>query len=398
MPPKLVLKKAPMIVLKRPTVNASRPMGFNPAPKPRTVVHPLCDLRREIGFIQRVNLNSQITEILSRLISATQKVKAACTDAGEKRKHGFRIQSFSKALDIIKNHPEPISSGAEASKLKGIGKGIALRIDEILKSGNLTEIDRIDATVDPNARAIMELCQITGIGEVKARALNSKFGVTGVADLIYKYEQGQIKVAPNQLTHHIALGLKYYYDLAERIPWAEVDQIKQLLEQTVARLNPELHMTICGSYRRGKATCGDIDVLVTHSRVTTQADAEKSTYLKQLVSQLTKQGFLVGHLTEKGSTKYMGVCKLSSKHKGRRIDIRFVPKECYPAAILYFTGSGQFNKIMRFKANQLGFTINEYGIYHYINGQKGARVEVETEKDIFKVINCVYLDPNEREF
>ena len=41
----------------------------------------------------------------------------------------------------------------------------------------------------------------------------------------------------------------------------------------------------------------------------------------------------------------MGMCKIGD-NPVRRIDIRFVPYES-KAAILYFTGSGEFNRIMR---------------------------------------------------
>jgi DNA polymerase/3'-5' exonuclease PolX len=94
----------------------------------------------------------------------------------------------------------------------------------------------------------------------------------------------------------------------------------------------------------------------------------------------------------------MGICKLSSEHVGRRIDIRFVTYPSYGAAMLYFTGSGKFNKIMRYHANQRGYTLNEYGLFHYVNDIKGAQVHTYTEQDIFRILNFVYLKPEEREF
>ena len=58
----------------------------------------------------------------------------------------------------------------------------------------------------------------------------------------------------------------------------------------------------------------------------------------------------------------MGLCKFED-NPSRRIDIRLIPLDSYGAALLYFTGSGDFNKNMRTYALKKGYTINEYGIY-----------------------------------
>lgn len=397
MPALVAPPKGIKIAIKSALASAPLPLPFATS---TSTLFSLCDLRDERGLLNAINCNELITNVISELIDATKKVRAACTNAVDKKKHGFRIDSFTRALDLIKSHPSPISSGKEAAALKGIGKGISARVDEILATRTLAELTEINGAIDPATRIIMELCQITGIGEARAKTLYNDHGVRGIDDLISKYKAGKIKIAKNQLTHHIAIGLEYYYDLQQRIPWAEVDQIRVLLEDSVKILDPKLTVTVCGSYRRKRPTCGDIDVLVTHSDIRTEDDLEisKHTFLSQIVTDLISGGFLVGNLTEHGKTKYMGVCKMDPDLPGRRIDIRFVPTECYPAALLYFTGSGQFNKVMRYKANERGYTINEYGIFTYFGGVKGDCVSVTTEKNIFDVINCVYLDPTQRNF
>ena len=391
------------ITIKRPGMGlaaAKATLGF----KPKTdisvldLVGPVCDLRAEKGLINAINHNERITDMLDQLIDVTKKVRANCTDSREKTRHSHRINSFNKALDAIRAHERPISNQTEAMKLKGVGKGIGSRIQELLETGELSELTKLRSEIKTRTRTIAELCQITGIGEVRAATLHDKHGVTGITDLLSKYRSGKIRVTKNQLTHHIAVGLEYYQDLKHRIPWAEVDQIRRRLEPTISNLDPKLVVTVCGSYRRHKETCGDIDVLIAHPSLVTDSDLKGHKYLTNLVSVLTETGLLVGHLTEHGETKYMGVCKLNPDSPGRRIDIRFVTMQAYPAALLYFTGSGQLNKLMRYKANEMGYTINEYGIYKYSNGVKGKIIPVSTEQDIFKVINCKYLEPTERDF
>jgi DNA polymerase/3'-5' exonuclease PolX len=89
---------------------------------------------------------------------------------------------------------------------------------------------------------------------------------------------------------------------------------------------------------------------------------------------------------------------LTSRGVGRRIDIRLVNYKSLGAAILYFTGSGKFNKLMRLRANQRGYTLNEYGLYHYDNEIKGEMIPTHTEEDVFKILGFLYLEPEQREF
>ena len=92
----------------------------------------------------------------------------------------------------------------------------------------------------------------------------------------------------------------------------------------------------------------------------------------------------------------MGMCRYGH-NPVRRIDIRFIPIEHLPSALLYFTGSGEFNKRMRKEALKCGYTINEYGIYKLdTEGHKADMVPVSSEEDIFKVIGMDYLEPHLR--
>lgn len=355
------------------------------------------DLRHGAGMATIIHQNDCIVEMLTKLIEYSKKVKASCTNASDKKKHGFRITSFVKARDAIKDWDKAITSGSQAQKdIKGVGKGVAGRIEEWLQTGTLVEFNIV--AEDERTRAIMELTQISGIGEKKAATLVDTHNVTSVADLVEKYKKGEIRVAKNQLTSHIAVGLEYFYDIQQRIPWSEVDHIRELLDELIHKFDKDMMFMVCGSYRRQKTTCGDIDVLLCNPLYSTDAEATKNSPLEKLVEFLKEKDFLVGSLTEHGKTKYMGVCKLSPDAPGRRIDIRFISRQAWAPAVLYFTGSGKFNKLMRYEANRRGYTISEYGIYYYINGTKGESVDVLTEKDIFDVLNFVYLEPTEREF
>ena len=102
--------------------------------------------------------------------------------------------------------------------------------------------------------------------------------------------------------------------------------------------------------------------------------------------------FITDSLTcDNVETKYMGFCKY--KEYVMRIDIRYVPYDSYYTAILYFTGSKEFNKKMRKVAIKNGYMLNEYGLYDEKNNKQ---FKINSEKDVFDALNMHYLSPNDR--
>ena len=198
--------------------------------------------------------------------------------------------------------------------------------------------------------------------------------------------------------------MKYFHDTEKRIPRSEIDQIQIYLKHVMEQMDMEYQFMICGSYRRGCPTSGDIDMLLKHGHVRTEDQLRKSsvTYLQNVVDVLEEEGFLIDHLTEHGRTKYMGYCQLNPDCLVRRVDIRFVSCDSFYPAVLYFTGSGQFNQTMRQRALKCGYTLNEYGLFK-VKSQigrkivKGDKVKTKTEEEIFDVLNMTYVMPPDRD-
>lgn len=201
-----------------------------------------------------------------------------------------------------------------------------------------------------------------------------------------------------KLNHHQLIGIKYFYDILQRIPRKEIEFTEKFLKRVITRINSELILTVCGSYRRGKTTSGDIDTLITHPKIKTEEDFKNSklNILGTFVKQLEILGYLTDHLTDFGGTKYMGIGLYAKKFKiARRIDVRFVPYNSYGAAVLYFTGSKEFNTNMRKHAIKKGYTLNEYGLYKKEGGKK-ILVECTKEEDIFTKLDYTYVKPTDR--
>jgi DNA polymerase/3'-5' exonuclease PolX len=146
---------------------------------------------------------------------------------------------------------------------------------------------------------------------------------------------------------------------------------------------------VCGSYRREKKTCGDVDFIVTHPKFKTKKELDKYLeYFQAFLLRLKHEGFLIEFLTgAKVHTKFMGIFKWN-KFIGR-IDIRFIPYESYYYALLYFTGSKDFNTNMRLIAISRELKLNEYGLYDKHN----KSYKVESEKEIFDILDMEYIQP-----
>ena len=456
-----------------------------------------------------MNHNQHIKKVFQRLIKQkdyelqilrrTNKPKEASTLQ-------FRLITFKKAYRIINNYDQPITNSAQLKDVKGIGKGLLRRIEEILTTGTLSEIDeqllsRIEVLENTHSRQqenpsrdnllnreqpqqqpqqpqqaqqaqqqVMaefgplfseiqqqviniekDLQRITGIGPRKAKILSDSnirlkdllqewknFIQKSPTNSILMLEQlgevstttgkknkpvsantvhkRRLKLLENKikdtkylklLNHHQLIGLKYFNDIEQRIPRAEIQVMEKLLKDYCYKIDRQLVVTICGSYRRGLLTSGDMDVLISHPNITSKIN-QNPMFLRTLVRNLTQTGFLVDHLTTIGDTKYMGICKVnpSNPHSlGRRIDIRFVSWDCYIPAILYFTGSKDLNTKMRTEALKKGYTINEYGVYKLdkikVNGKnkrvKGEKKVMNTEREIFDFLGMSYLEPTQRQ-
>ena len=146
-------------------------------------------------------------------------------------------------------------------------------------------------------------------------------------------------------------------------------------------MNPyKINWDVAGSYRRGEPTSGDIDLLV-----------ESLPGLNMLGVVTLLQSIIPAKLVQ-GESLFMGVVRLDEQHNGHRIDIRLVDSFYYPTSLMYFTGSQQFNILMRQRAIELEMKLNEYGLYLYGDIQ----IPTMTEQDIFKYLGVAYLSPIER--
>jgi DNA polymerase/3'-5' exonuclease PolX len=306
-----------------------------------------------------------------------------------KLKNQYRLKSITLAIKILEKYPKDNISEFDLKdiiKIKGIGEGTIRRIKEILDTGKLNEI-KITSDDKQYLKMIEELEEIYGIGRITAYKLFKEYKIKSISELIERVNKREIILPEN-----IMLGLRYVNNLDTKIPRKDIEDINEFLLNTLFEIDINLFGTTCGSYRRLKDTSGDIDFMIIHNDYKTMDTEMKKNYLDIVVNKLINKNFIIDSLTKTDvKTKYMGIFKWKTS-KPRRIDIRIIPLESYYPALLYFTGSKDFNKQMRLNAISMDYTLNEYGLFD----EKGKIFKVKSEKDIFDLLNMEYITPDKR--
>jgi len=243
----------------------------------------------------------------------------------------------------------------------------------IVNTGTCPQYEAIKNVKDTRT----EFLDISGVGPKKAQELVD-LGFTSIKSL---REASEIEELLNDKQ---LIGLKHYEDILERIPQSEIDKHNEYLQGILNKLDPTAEMTIAGSYRRRCKDSGDIDILLKGT----------SQLYKKFIQVLQKDGYLYETLAQ-GTKKYNGMCKMKNYLTFRRIDIMITKPAEYPFAILYFTGSKDFNTLMRQHALDKGYSMNEYSLKH-VSDKSVVDHEFKVEKDIFDYLEYSYVEPWQR--
>lgn len=314
----------------------------------------------------------------------------------------YKLMVIKKTIEIIAKYSKTIVNGSQLSDIKGIGPKTIARINEIIDTGKLSEIKDFKVQVD----AVRELSEIYGIGPVKASEFYTLFNIKNLNDLIVADKKGIVK-----LTEQMKLGIKYKDKLKTKIPRILIVRLDIFIHDKLNLIDKNFISVICGSYRRNKDFSSDVDILITHKKLTNKEDTGK--YLKLVIDNLSKY-FIVDYLTTSYNTHFQGFASFklipnlpteydhklfNVKKNVIRLDIIVVPIQYFYTALLHFTGSGDFNQKLRLHAKSLGYKLSEYGLVKVnddINKDKDKEIPINSEQDIFDALLLKYVPPENR--
>jgi len=196
------------------------------------------------------------------------------------------------------------------------GEATVSKLTELILTGKLRRVEQW--RLDPSRKAMRDLVRVHGIGPTTAAKLVAK-GVSSVQDLKLRLDRGEKNI---DVSACVKTGLLRFDDLQLRIPRDEVRDVERAVFEAAQRVmqrtaaastgdSPDepaataVTALAVGSYRRGAASCGDVDILITSElwRSSFQDEAncqsvkvQRKTFLNHLLDDLEQSGFLTDRL------------------------------------------------------------------------------------------------------
>lgn len=304
----------------------------------------------------------------------------------------FKPQAYRKAalfLESLNQDAEDIyrREGKEGlEKIPGVGKGMAQKIIEYLKTGKISEYEKFKKKIPVNLK---ELTSIEGIGPKAVRDLYKYLKIKNLAQLEQAALKGKIRKLPN-------FGEKSEKNILEAVNFIKKSQGRFFLDEAwrladkivfqLESLKEVEKVSVAGSLRRMKETIGDIDLLATIKKKVLVSEALAKEGNKKIMDVFTRLDGVIkiwDYGFKKSSVRF---------YEGIDVDLRVVTSNESGSALQYFTGSKEHNIITRKLALEKGLKLNEYGVF---KGKK--RVAGKTEEEIYKIIGLPYIEPELRE-
>ena len=297
--------------------------------------------------------------------------------------NSFKIRAYRRGARVIKDSTESFSTMAQSDpsvllEIDGIGKGVAEKITQLIQEGEISEINEILETVPAT---VLDILRIPGLGPKKAAALYQELGIQTLEQLQAACEAGEVQKLKGfaaKTEQSILEGLEIATAANERIYWSEADQLASSLSSHLNQCESIGQLEFAGSYRRGRETVGDLDILVV-SQDPASVMAHFGNYpdLEQIIVQGdTKMSIRVGNSFQ--------------------VDLRVVEADAFGAALQYFTGSKDHNVEVRGRAKQLGMKINEYGVFQ-VDGDSETYIAGATESEVYEALGMPCFAPELRE-
>lgn len=295
----------------------------------------------------------------------------------------FRLRAYRNGSRVIKDLTESMSTliadGADLTKIDGIGKSVAEKCKVLVETGKLPQLEKL---LEEVPRTVLDLLNIPGLGPKKASVLFQEKNITTLDALRAACESGELQALPGfgAKTEKLILeGMAFAATAGQRILWAEADQIANQLASHMKSCKYVKQMEFAGSYRRGKETIGDLDLLV---------DTDNGNLVMDHFMEFDR----VASVIARGETKLS--VRLDDDFQ---IDLRVVPKESFGAALQYFTGSKEHNVRIRGLAKQKDMKVNEWGVYEIDKKGNETWIAGKSEKDVYGALGLPLFHPETRE-
>jgi DNA polymerase (family X) len=299
-----------------------------------------------------------------------------------------RYRSYEKTAEMIAGMHESIEQiaqdPAKLTELPGIGDRMAEHIQEILDSGDYSLRQKL---LKKFPATLLEVMSLQSLGPKKVAFLWSNFKAATVGDVEKLARDGKLRDVPGfgeKTEENILKAVETFKRSTGRF---RVDKVRAAAAELVAHIEKFgsgiASITPAGSLRRGRETVGDLDLLLTLAEG--QTGQKKIDAIAEHILKYPR----IAHTLAHGGNKVS-----FTLDSGLQVDVRLLEKENFGAALLYFTGSKEHNVKLRGRANDLGYTLNEYCLATL---KTERRVAGTTEEEIYAKLKMDFVPPEMRE-
>ena len=290
----------------------------------------------------------------------------------------YVILAYRKASESLQNLGREAADHWKEGTLKeipGVGKAIAEKIDELLSTGQLKFLEELKKEIPAE---LAEWKQIPGLGPKKIALIWKSLDITTMDQLRAAAENGKIAALPGmgeKSASMILQGMDSLSRRSDRLPLWKAAPIVQELVRALGKLPNVSAVSPAGSYRRGRSTVGDIDILV----ASTDAAAVMDTF-----TSLPGISRIHGKGQTKSSVEFTN---------GVRAQVWVHPPQKYGTALQYATGSKEHNVALRQLALSKGYSLSE----HSLADVNGNEILCATEQEVYKTLGLDWVPPEMRE-
>jgi len=291
----------------------------------------------------------------------------------------FKTRAYENAARIVRGLDTSLEewiARKALGELKGIGPALVDKITTLVTTGTLPYLDELRKQLPAG---MLDWLKIPGLGPKKARVIHMTLGISTLAELEAAAREGKLRDLPGfgeATEKKILSGIARVRQDAGRflrpVVLGEASRLTFLLG-SIPGVN---EVQVAGSARRGAETSKDVDLVATAEDAGPAMDAFA-----------TDPGVI--EIISRGPTK----CSVRLA-AGPNADLRVVPPQAFPFALLYFTGSKAHNIALRARAQALGLKLNEYAL---IREADGTAIPCDDEAAIYRALGLPFIPPELRE-
>ena len=319
------------------------------------------------------NHNSDIAEMFDRIADFLEI----------KGENVFRVRAYRNAALVVAGLGRSVTDmardGKDFSQLPGIGKDLAVKIGEAVKTGKLAFLEKLESETPPG---LIKMMAIQGLGPRRVKTLYEKLHIKDIDGLKRAALAKRIRSLEGfgeKTEENILREIGRVKRTEGQMKLADAEQIGLPLVEYLKGAKGAKKIVIAGSFRRAKDVVRDLDILVTCD--------DSPGVMKRFVKYED-----VDKVIARGETRSAVILR-----SGLQVDLRVVPEESYGAALCYFTGSQVHNIELRRIAKDKRLKLNEYGIFRMRRPKREERVAGRTEEEVYDKLGLSYIEPELRE-